>query len=134
MIELPQQWRVFLVQSLDEFLGELDDTDDTDAITEVVTERIEDVATEVNGVEAEDLLSQFEAQLANSSSLAGALSDVIDSDADFDFTGEAIVSTIEQLCEIEYIQSDVEHDTAGLFGSGEDFDNDDDDGGFDLSF
>jgi len=133
MIELPQRWRALLVQSLDEYLGELDDTDDTDAITEVVTERIEDVATEVNGVEAEDLLSQFESQLANSSSLAGALSDVIDADADFDYTGEAIVSAIEQLCEIEYMESDADHDAAGLFGSGDDYD-DDDDGGFDLSF
>ena len=40
---------------------------------------------------------------------------------------------IEQLCEIEYMESDADHDAAGLFGSGDDYD-DDDDGGFDLSF
>jgi hypothetical protein len=136
MIELPQRWRVLLVQSLDEYFDDLDDTDDTDAITEVVTERIEDAATEVSGVEAEDLLSQFEAQLDGASSLAGALSDLIDADSDFDYTGEAIAAAIEQLCEIEYLEADADRDDAGFFGSGDEYDGDDDDegGAFDLSF
>lgn len=137
MIELPQQWRTLLVQALDEYLGELDDIDDTDAITEVVAEKIEDVAAEVSGVDAEDLLSQLEAQLDDSSSLAGALAELIESDFDFDYTGEALVAAIEQLCEIEYIEADEDHDSAGLFG-GEDFEDEDededDDSGFDLSF
>ena len=60
----------------------------------------------------------------------------MEDDFDFDYTGEAIVSAIEQLCEIEYIESDEDHDDAGLFGDTEEFDEDDDDdgGGFDLSF
>lgn len=134
MIELPQQWRVLLVQSLDEYLGDLDDTDDTDAITEQVTECIEDAATEVAGVEAEDLLSKFEAELTDASSLAGALSEAIESDFDFDYTGEAIVAAIEQLVEIEYLESDDDHDDAGLFGDENDFDDDDEGSSFDLSF
>lgn len=134
MIELPQQWRVLLVQSLDEYLDELDDTDDTDAIAEVITERIEDCAAEVAGIDAEDLVSKLEAELDETPNLAGALTDVMDSDFDFDFTGESIVSAIEQLCEIEYLESDAEHDDAGLFGSGDGFDDDDDDDSYSLSF
>ena len=59
---------------------------------------------------------------------------VMDSDFDFDFTGESIVNAIEQLCEIEYLESDAEHDDAGLFGDGDAFEDDDDDDSYSLSF
>jgi len=135
MIELPQQWRVHLVQSLDEYLGELDDTDDTDAITEHATECMQEAAVEVGGIEAEDLLAQLEAQLDESTSLAGALAEMIEDDFDFDYTGEAIISAVEQLCEIEYLDADDDHDDAGLFGDAEDFDDDEEQGSaFDLNF
>ena len=135
MIELPQQWRTLLVQSLDEYLTELDDTDDTDAITEQATELMQDAAAEVAGVEAEDLVAQLEAELDGSSSLAGALAEVIEEDFDFDYTGEAIVLAIEQLCEIEYLDADDQHDDAGFFGDSEDFDDDEEQGSaFDLNF
>ena len=135
MIELPQQWRTLLVQSLDEYLTELDDTDDTDAITEQATELMQDAAAEVAGVESEDLVAQLEAELDGSSSLAGALAEAIEDDFDFDFTGEAIVLAIEQLCEIEYLDSDDQHDDAGFFGDSEDFDDDEEQGSaFDLNF
>lgn len=135
MIELPQQWRTLLVQSLDEYLTELDDTDDTDAITEQATELMQDAAAEVAGVESEDLVAQLEAELDGSSSLAGALAEAIEDDFDFDYTGEAIVLAIEQLCEIEYLDSDDQHDDAGFFGDSEDFDDDEEQGSaFDLNF
>jgi len=135
MIELPQQWRVLLVQSLDEYLGELDDTDDTDAITEHATECMQEAAVEVGGIEAEDLLAQLEAQLDESTSLAGALAEMIEDDFDFDYTGEAIISAVEPLCEIEYLDADDDHDDAGLFGDAEDFDDDEEQGSaFDLNF
>lgn len=135
MIELPQQWRTLLVQSLDEYLTELDDTDDTDAITEQATELMQEAAAEVAGVEAEDLVAQLEAELDGSSSLAGALAEAIEDDFDFDYTGEAIVVAIEQLCEIEYLDSDDQHDDAGFFGDSEDFDDDEEQGSaFDLNF
>jgi len=136
MIVLPQQWRVLLVQSLDEYLGELDDTDDTDAITEHATECIQEAAAEVGGIEAEELLSQLEAQLDEATSLAGALAEMIEEDFDFDYTGEALVAAIEQLCEIEYLDADDDHDDAGLFGDAEEFDDEDEEQGsaFDLDF
>ncbi|MEC7948442.1 MAG: hypothetical protein VX265_12830 [Myxococcota bacterium] len=134
MIELPQRWRVLLVQYLDEYLGELDDTDDTDAITETVSERVEEAATEVAGVDAEDLLAQLEAQLDDSTSLAGALTELIEGDSDFDFTGEAIVGAIEHLCEIEYLEADGDHGAAGFFG-GEEYEDDEEQGSaFDMNF
>lgn len=103
MIELPASWRVLLVQSLDEFCADLDDTDDTDAIAESVIEIIEDTAAEVSSIDAEDLLPSIEAELEDHDSLAEALSERFqEDDDDFDWTGELIVRQLEKVVELEY--------------------------------
>lgn len=116
MVELPQTMRDLFVDQLDEYCETLDDTSDTEAIAEHIVELLETLAAETGGVE-DDLVGQLEASGELEASLLEVLQDAFESDPDFEYTGEEIVSLIEKLCEIEWLSSEDEEDElpAGFF-------------------
>lgn len=116
MLELPQSMRELLVEHLDDYCEKLDDTSDTDAIAEAVVEAIEAVGQEVTSINAEEIVSQLEASGELDASLVEVLEDAFASSSGFDYSGEEIVTLIEKLCEIEWMDAE-EEDDAGFFGT-----------------
>jgi hypothetical protein len=113
MIELPHAWRTLLVDSLDAYCDRLDGTSTPDEQAEAIIEHMEAVAVEVTGVEAEGIVSQLEDSLEGDRGLTEVLAETLRSgDA---LSGEYILVTVESLCEIEYIERDVDEEAAGFF-------------------
>lgn len=127
MLELPQSWRMLLVSALDDYCETLDDTSDLDAVCEAILEQVESVSAEVAGVDGENIVSLLEDQLQNPGNMSEALSEYIMARKNFEWVGEEIALAFETLCELDYIESDDQHDDAGLFDSVDNFDEDDDD-------
>ncbi len=110
--------RESFVPELDEFLEAFGDEPNPEAAATYLIELLETWADEHSG---EDIVADLE----DSGSLDGSLRDVLEqemeSNAEFEFTGEEIVSLLERLCDIEW--GDDDDDNA---------DNDDDDDDDDL--
>jgi capsid protein len=117
MMELPSSMRELLVEQLNEFCENLDDTSDTSAIAEQVVELIEQVTHEVPGVSSADIISRLESSGEMDASLSEVLEDTFDSAASFDYTGEELVTLLEKLCEIEWLDGDEEEGGSGFFGA-----------------
>lgn len=123
MIEFPNAWRTLLVESLDDYCDRLDGTSSPDDVAEAVIEHMEAIAVEVTGVEAEGIVSQLEESLEGDRGLTEVLAEKLrgrDS-----LSGEQILSAVEALCEIEYLDRDTDDEAAGFFdanaGMHEDF-------------
>jgi len=124
MVELPKGLRTTLVQALDEYFEDLDDTSDRAAVTEFIIESIELAAEETDSVDG-DILGQLQESTESDVSLVEQIEESLNKLNEF--TGEEIVELLEQLCEIEWLGSDDDGDelTAGFFGEGTDYDLDD---------
>jgi hypothetical protein len=57
-------------------------------------------------------------------SLSEVLEDTFDSASSFDYTGEELVTLLEKLCEIEWLDGDEEEGGSGFFGSESDAEED----------
>lgn len=122
MIELPHTWRVLLVESLNDYCDSIDDTSTADDIAEAVIEQMEAVAAEVTGVEAEGVVGDLEDSMEEDDGLVEALGSRL-RDLD-ELTGEQLVSTVEAVCEIEYLDADADDEAAGFFDAGATVDED----------
>ncbi len=124
MLELPGSMRALLVEHLEEYCENLDDTSDTDAIAEAIVEVIEATGQEATGVDAEEIVSQLEASGELDATLIEVLDDVFSRNPDFDYTAEEIVGLLEKLCEIEWLNEEEEEEAASFFSDGTDPDED----------
>lgn len=122
MIELPNVWRTLLVDALDDYCESIDGTSTSDDVAEAVIEQMEAVAAEVTGVEAEGVVGQLEDSMEAQGGLVEVLGERL-RDLD-DLTGEGLVTTIEAVCEIEYLDSDVDDEAASFFDAGATVDDD----------
>jgi len=106
MVELPQEMRALLVERLDDFISDLTDTSDPEAIAQSIVRTIEAIADEVEYEKADEIISRLEASGELEGSLLEVLEEHLSADEDFDFMGEDLVSLIEKLCEIEWADAE----------------------------
>jgi hypothetical protein len=116
MLELPAGMRELLIEQLDEYCENMDDTSDTDAIAEAVVELVESVAQEVSGVDAEEIISKLETSGELDASLVEVLEEHFAKSASLEFSGEDIVTMLEKICEIEWSDPDDDEGGSGFFG------------------
>ncbi|MFT4625124.1 MAG: hypothetical protein ACI8PZ_003790 [Myxococcota bacterium] len=115
-MQLPSALRDSLVESLDGYFEALGKSPDSEAATAYTIELLEEYADE-SGVD--DMVLDLEESGALDDSLQSVVEAEIDSNDEFECTGEEMVSLLERLCGIEWIGGDTE--------SGDDDDDDDDD-------
>ncbi len=126
MVELPASFRTLLIQSLDEYFQDLDDTSDLSAICEAIVESIDGIAEHIESA-PDDASVQLQHSTDYEASLVEVLEEGIKEEIHFEFTGEEVLATIERLCEVEWLGSGNEDDelTADFFGElnheGDDF-------------
>jgi len=109
-VELPQSVRENMVEELDEYLEAIA-TPEAEALTRFVVELLEAAADEYG---IDDIVGSLEDDGALDDSLATVLEDEMESNDEFEYTGEEIASLLERLCDIEWTDDG-------------DFDDDDDD-------
>jgi len=97
-VELPQSMRDTLVEELDSYL-EAVGTPDAEQVTNYVIELLETSADE-NDLEELVLTLEEEAQLDDS--LATVIEEEMESNDEFEYTGEEIASMLERMCNIEW--------------------------------
>lgn len=97
-MELPQSMRDTLVEELDSYL-EAVGTPDAEQVTNYVIELLETSADE-NDLEELVLTLEEEAQLDDS--LATVIEEEMESNDEFEYTGEEIASMLERMCNIEW--------------------------------
>ncbi|MEQ1503112.1 MAG: hypothetical protein ABMB14_12820 [Myxococcota bacterium] len=102
-MQLPNSMRDHMVDDLDEYLEAVSASPDTEAIASYVIELLETYA-ENEGID--DVLAQLEEAAALDGTLSETLEEEMSSNDEFEYTGEEIVSLLERLCEIEWIESE----------------------------
>ena len=112
-MQLPNSMRDHIVDDLDEYLEAVSASPDTEAISAYVIELLETYAEDAG---IDDIVAALEEETALDGSLVETLEEEMSSNDEFEYTGEEIVSLVERLCEIEWIE-----------GEEEDADDDDDD-------
>ncbi len=102
-MQLPNSMRDHMVDDLDEYLDAVSASPDTEAIASYVIELLETYA-ENNGID--DVLASLEEAAALDGTLSETLEEEMSSNDEFEYTGEEIVSLLERLCEIEWVESE----------------------------
>jgi hypothetical protein len=102
-VQLPNSMRDHMVDDLDEYLDAVSASPDTEAIASYVIELLETYA-ENNGID--DVLASLEEAAALDGTLSETLEEEMSSNDEFEYTGEEIVSLLERLCEIEWVESE----------------------------
>ena len=106
-MQLPNSMRDHMVDDLDEYLEAVSASPDTEAIASYVIELLETYA-ENNGID--DVLASLEEAAALDGTLSETLEEEMSSNDEFEYTGEEIVSLLERLCEIEWVESEDDDD------------------------
>lgn len=106
-MQLPNSMRDNMVDDLDEYLEAVSASPDTEAIANYVIELLETYA-ENQGVD--DVVAALEESAALDNPLAETLEEEMSSNDEFEYTGEEIISLLERLCEIEWVESDDDDD------------------------
>ena len=106
-MQLPNSMRDHMVDDLDEYLDAVSASPDTEAIASYVIELLETYA-ENNGID--DVLASLEEAAALDGTLSETLEEEMSSNDEFEYTGEEIVSLLERLCEIEWVESEDDDD------------------------
>ena len=101
-MQLPNSMRDQMVDDLDEYLDAVSASPDTEAIASYVIELLETYA-ENNGID--DVLASLEEAAALDGTLSETLEEEMSSNDEFEYTGEEMVSLLERLCEIEWVES-----------------------------
>lgn len=104
-MELPISLRESLVDDLDDFLEALSANPSAEAVAAYLVEQLE-VWAEDEG--EDDLIGDIEDEAALDGTLVEALESEMDSNEEFEWTGEEVVSLFEQLCEIDWDEDDDE--------------------------
>lgn len=106
-MQLPNSMRDNMVDDLDEYLDAVSASPDTEAIANYVIELLETYA-ENAGID--DVLGSLEEAAALDGTLVETLEEEMSSNDEFEYTGEEIVSLLERLCEIEWIEVEGDDD------------------------
>jgi hypothetical protein len=114
-VQLPNSMRDHMVDDLDEYLEAVSASPDTEAIAAYVIELLETYAEDAG---IDDIVAALEEETALDGSLVETLEEEMSSNDEFEYTGEEIVSLVERLCEIEWVE--------GEDDEGEDDDDDED--------
>lgn len=102
-MQLPNSMRDNMVDDLDEYLEAVSASPDTEAISNYVIELLETYA-ETEGVD--DVVAALEEGASLDNPLAETLEEEMSSNDEFEYTGEEIISLLERLCEIEWVESE----------------------------
>lgn len=102
-MQLPNSMRDNLVDDLDEYLEAVSASPDTEAISAYVIELLETYA-EDDGID--DVVAALEDEAALDGTLVETLEEEMSANDEFEYTGEEIVSLLERLCEIEWVESE----------------------------
>ncbi len=105
-MELPQSMRDTLVEELDSYL-EAVGTPDAEQVTNYVIELLETSADEND---LDDLVLTLEEEAQLDDSLATVIEEEMESNDEFEYTGEEIASMIERMCNIEWNADKEEED------------------------
>lgn len=106
-MQLPNTMRDNMVDDLDEYLDAVSASPDSEAIAGYVIELLETYA-ENEGID--DIVAGLEEAAAIDGTLSETLEEEMSSNDEFEYTGEEIISLLERLCEIEWIESEDELD------------------------
>jgi hypothetical protein len=117
-VQLPNSMRDHIVTDLDEYLEAVSASPDTEAIAAYVIELLETYAEDAG---IDDIVAGLEEETGLDGTLSETLEEEMSSNDEFEYTGEEIVSLVERLCEIEWIEGEDDGD------EGDEGDDDDED-------
>lgn len=124
MIQLPHEMRDHLVEQLDEYLDAASGAPDPETIASYVVELVGTVAEELKVDDGDEIILKLESSGELDASLLELLEEEFESNDEFEYTGEEIVSLVEKVCEVEWKTKDDDEEE-------EEDDEDDPDGFFD---
>lgn len=124
MIQLPHEMRDHLVEQLDEYLDAASGAPDPETIASYVVELVGTVAEELKVDDGDEIILKLESSGELDASLLELLEEEFESNDEFEYTGEEIVSLVEKVCEVEWKTKDDDDEE-------EEDDDDDPDGFFD---
>ena len=124
MMQLPHEMRDTLVEQLDEYFDAHGGSPDGEVIAAFVIELIGTVAEELKVDDGDEIILKLESSGEMEASLLELLEEEFESNEEFEYTGEEIVSLLEKVCEVEWTTKDDADDD-------DDDDDDDPDGFFD---
>ncbi len=122
MMQLPHEMRDTLVEQLDEYFDAQSGSPDGEVIAAYVIELIGTVAEELKVDDGDEIILKLESSGEMEASLLELLEEEFESNEEFEYTGEEIVSLVEKVCEVEWTTKDEDAD--------EDEDDEDDPDGF----
>jgi len=128
MMQLPHEMRDALVEQLDEYFDAQSGSPDGETVAAYVIELIGTVAEELKLDDGVEIILKLESSGEMEASLLELLEEEFESNDEFEYTGEEIVSLLEKVCEVEWTTKD-EDDSDD---DDDDEDEDDPDGFFDA--
>lgn len=105
-MELPQSLRDDLVEELDAYLEAIANPE-AEQVTSFVIELLEGAADDLD---IDDIIVTLEEEGALDDTLATTLEEEMESNDEFEFTGEEVASLLERLCHIEWSDEDGDDD------------------------
>ncbi len=108
-MQLPNSMRDHMVDDLDEYLEAVSASPDTEAIAAYVIELLETYAEDAG---IDDIVAALEEGAALDGTLSETIEEEMSSNDEFEYTGEEIISLLERLCEIEWIEGEDDDDDA----------------------
>ena len=108
MMQLPHEMRDTLVEQLDEYFDAQSGAPDGETVASYVIELIGTVAEELKVEDGDELILKLEASGEMEASLLELLEEEFESNDEFEYTGEEIVSLVEKVCEVEWTTKDEE--------------------------
>lgn len=124
-MQLPHEMRDTLVEQLDEYLESLHGTPESDVVAAHVVDLVSTVAEELKVQHADEIVLKLESSGELEASLVELLEEEFDSNEEFEYTGDEIVSLVEKVCDVEWTTKEEDDD------DDKDDDDDDPDGFFD---
>lgn len=101
-MELPQSMRDNLVEELDDYLDAVSKPE-AESVTAYLIEMLETFADDMG---IDDIVGTLEEEGALDDSLTTTLEEEMESNDEFEYTGEEIASLLERLCNIEWIEDE----------------------------
>lgn len=126
MMQLPHEMRDTLVEQLDEYFDAQSGSPDGETVASYVIELIGTVAEELKVEDGDELILKLESSGEMEASLLELLEEEFESNDEFEYTGEEIVSLLEKVCDVEWTTKDEDEEE-----DDDDDDEDDPDGFFD---
>lgn len=109
MIELPQEYRDLLEEQLDEYLESNDDTSDATTMVHDILELLQRVADECEvEVQGNDIVAHMESEGELEDGLFDLILEELEEEDLEDFTGDDLLSLLDKIVEIEWVDEDEE--------------------------